>query len=88
MAMTALAWNLKAWFGLLMPDYTEGLKVIRMEFRHFTRAFKGIAGVSPREYRRNMSPRNGNTRVMAKRDRLRTSGIRIPTRGPRWEARR
>ncbi len=39
MIMATLAWNLKAWFGLLMPNRTEGSKVIRMEFRRFLNTF-------------------------------------------------
>jgi hypothetical protein len=35
MVMTALAWNLKAWFGLLLPDGERGIEVVRMEFRRF-----------------------------------------------------
>lgn len=35
MVMTALAWNLKAWFGLLLPDAERGVEVVRMEFRRF-----------------------------------------------------
>lgn len=35
MVMAALAWNLKAWFGLLMPRRAQGLEVTRMEFRRF-----------------------------------------------------
>lgn len=35
MVMTALAWNLKAWFGLLLPDAERGDEVVRMEFRRF-----------------------------------------------------
>ena len=35
MVMTSLAWNLKAWFGLLMPDRARGGEVVRMEFRRF-----------------------------------------------------
>lgn len=35
MVMTALAWNLKAWFGLLMPDRRRGAEIVRMEFRRF-----------------------------------------------------
>lgn len=38
MVMTALAWNLKAWFGLLMPDSQRGAEVVRMEFRRFLHA--------------------------------------------------
>ena len=39
MVMAALAWNLKAWFGLFMPNHSEGLKVIQMEFRRFLNTF-------------------------------------------------
>jgi DDE family transposase len=35
MVMTALAWNLKAWYGLLTPDRERGLELVRMEFRRF-----------------------------------------------------
>jgi len=35
MVMAALAWNLKAWFGLLMPHRERGEEVVRMEFRRF-----------------------------------------------------
>lgn len=35
MVMSALAWNLKAWFGLLMPNKERGAEVISMEFRRF-----------------------------------------------------
>lgn len=35
MVMTSLAWNLKAWYGLLMPDRRRGMKLVRMEFRRF-----------------------------------------------------
>src|SRR5260370_22276338 len=35
MVMSALAWNLKAWYGLLMPNRERGLELFRMEFRRF-----------------------------------------------------
>jgi len=35
MVMTALAWNLKAWYGLLMPNRERGGELVRMEFRRF-----------------------------------------------------
>ena len=35
MVMAALAWNLKSWFGLLMPNKVRGAEVIKMEFRRF-----------------------------------------------------
>jgi len=39
MVMTSLAWNLKAWFGLLLPDAVRGREVLRMEFRRFLHSF-------------------------------------------------
>jgi hypothetical protein len=38
MVMAALAWNLKAWYGLLVPDRERGLELLRMEFRRFLHA--------------------------------------------------
>jgi hypothetical protein len=38
MVMAALAWNLKAWYGLLVPDRERGLALVRMEFRRFLHA--------------------------------------------------
>jgi hypothetical protein len=38
MVMTALAWNLKSWYGLLMPERERGLEVVKMEFRRFLNA--------------------------------------------------
>jgi len=38
MVMTALAWNLKAWYGLLMPEKSRGADVVKMEFRTFLQA--------------------------------------------------
>lgn len=35
MVMAALAWNLKAWFGLLMPNGARGKQVVKMEYRRF-----------------------------------------------------
>lgn len=35
MVMAALAWNLKAWFGLLMPARAVGERIVKMEFRTF-----------------------------------------------------
>jgi hypothetical protein len=35
MVMAALAWNLKAWYGLLMPNSERGQEVMKMEFRRF-----------------------------------------------------
>jgi hypothetical protein len=38
MVMAALAWNLKAWFALLVPERERGLELLRMEFRSFLQA--------------------------------------------------
>jgi Transposase DDE domain group 1 len=38
MVMAALAWNLKAWYGLLMPNRERGLELVKMEFRRFLHA--------------------------------------------------
>ena len=38
MVMAALAWNLKAWYGLLVPDRERGLELVKMEFRRFLHA--------------------------------------------------
>jgi hypothetical protein len=38
MVMAALAWNVKAWYGLLVPDRERGLELVRMEFRGFLHA--------------------------------------------------
>jgi hypothetical protein len=39
MVMTSLAWNLKAWFAMLMPKKARWEEVLRMEFRRFLHAF-------------------------------------------------
>ena len=38
MVMAALAWNLKAWFSLLVPEREHGLELLKMEFRSFLQA--------------------------------------------------
>ena len=38
MVMAALAWNLKAWYGLLTPNRQRGLELVKMEFRRFLHA--------------------------------------------------
>ena len=38
MVMAALAWNLKAWYGLLMPNRERGIELVKMEFRRFLNA--------------------------------------------------
>jgi hypothetical protein len=35
MVIAALAWNLKAWFGLLTPNRERGTELVKMEFRRF-----------------------------------------------------
>jgi hypothetical protein len=39
MVIAALAWNMKAWFGLLMEDARRGQAVTHMEFRRFLNLF-------------------------------------------------
>jgi len=38
MVRTTLAWNLKAWFALLVPDRARGIAMLKMEFRTFLQA--------------------------------------------------
>jgi hypothetical protein len=38
MVLAALAWNLKAWYGLLVPNRERGLELVKMEFRRFLQA--------------------------------------------------
>ncbi len=38
MVMASLAWNLKSWYGLLMPNRERGLELVKMEFRRFLNA--------------------------------------------------
>ena len=42
LVMAALAWNLKAWYGLLMPDRETGTEVVRMEFPRFLNSFMAL----------------------------------------------
>ena len=42
MVMAALAWNLKAWYGILMPDKKTGAQVVRMEFARFINGFMAL----------------------------------------------
>ena len=39
MVIATLAWNLKAWYGLLIPDRKESRRVIAMEFKQFFHDF-------------------------------------------------
>jgi len=38
MVIAALSWNLKAWYGLLVPNRERGLELVKMEFRRFLSA--------------------------------------------------
>lgn len=38
MVIASLAWNLKAWYGLLVPNRERGLQLVKMEFRRFLQA--------------------------------------------------
>ena len=42
MVIAALAWNLKAWLGLLMPQKILGRQIVRMEFKRFLNTFMKI----------------------------------------------
>jgi len=42
MVMTTLAWNLKAWFALLVPDRAKGIELLKMEFRTFLQAIMAL----------------------------------------------
>lgn len=39
MTIGSLAWDLKAWFGLLLPYRSLGLSIVRMEFKRFRNTF-------------------------------------------------
>jgi len=39
MVIAALAWNMKAWYGLLTPNKVLGRQIIRMEFKRFVNTF-------------------------------------------------
>lgn len=39
MVIASLAWNLKAWYGLLAPDQAKGEEIVRMEFKRFLLSF-------------------------------------------------
>jgi hypothetical protein len=42
MVMATLAWNLKGWFALLVPDRAVGLELLKMEFRTFLQAIMAL----------------------------------------------
>ena len=39
MVIAALGWNLKSWYGLMAPDQSVGLAIVRMEFKRFLHSF-------------------------------------------------
>jgi DDE family transposase len=39
MILATLAWNLKAWYGLLVPEKATRRDILRMEFKRFLRSF-------------------------------------------------
>jgi hypothetical protein len=39
MVIASLAWDLKAWYGMMMPYRHMGLQIIRMEFKRFVNTF-------------------------------------------------
>ena len=42
MVIAALAWNLKSWVGLWMPNKVLGKRIVRMEFKRFLNTFMKI----------------------------------------------
>jgi hypothetical protein len=47
-----LAWNLKAWYGLLLPNRERGLELVKMEFRRFLQAIVWLPAQIVRSGRR------------------------------------
>ena len=43
MVIAALAWSIKAWYGLLTPNRELSHKIVRMEFKRFLNTFVNIA---------------------------------------------
>jgi hypothetical protein len=39
MVIAALAWNLKSWYGLMVPNQSVGHGIVRMEFKRFLHSF-------------------------------------------------
>jgi hypothetical protein len=42
MVVASLAWSLKAWYAMLIPDAAESRRTLRMEFKRFVRRFVAI----------------------------------------------
>lgn len=67
MVIASLAWDLKAWYGLLMPNRRLGLEVVRMEFKRFLNSFVQIPCLiiaSGRKIRYRFIGYNDNLRSM------------------------
>ena len=52
MVIASLAWDLKAWYGLLLPYRHLGLRIVRMEFKRFINTFINIPCLIVRTGRR------------------------------------
>ena len=52
MVMSSLAWNLKAWFALLMPEGENAMELLRMEYRSFLNAIMLVPAQIIRQGRR------------------------------------
>lgn len=55
MVIAALAWTLKAWYGLMVPDERAGAAVVRMEFKRFLHTFMLIPCQIVRTARRRIA---------------------------------
>ena len=55
MVIATLAWNIKAWYGLLTPNKVLGHQIIRMEFKRFINTFINIPCVVIKTGRRIVS---------------------------------
>jgi hypothetical protein len=42
MVIASMAWNLKAWYGLLIPYRPLGKAIVRMEFKRFVNTFVNV----------------------------------------------
>jgi hypothetical protein len=52
MVIASLAWNIKAWYGLLTPNKALGYQIVRMEFKRFVNNFINIACIIVKTGRR------------------------------------
>lgn len=52
MVIATLAWNIKAWYGLLTPNKVLGHQILRMEFKRFVNTFINIPCIIVRTGRR------------------------------------